>query len=342
MGTCRSARQASWEEVAAVNESPLLTLGNLVLRWHSDLGIPRNGALLFSRPCRPEVNVSMQLLGRTIAAPFGPLQGPMRRSVLFLTGNNVSCCCSTQRARSPDPPVPCVLNWYRSWPLKSFMAQRSDASMPETGRRPVSRMHRHEPQSLALRAAAGLSTGVECLKTPWGIDDEEPRRAAPAQLAPAGTRPIHPRPGGRRAFGHDCSALVTRVGEALDHGEDYKEQLQANRVQPLSPPSPEPLAVASSAHPKRATIGHQPLLAVAQPKPSAARRPPPFAVDSSYDARPSSAREPRHLPVSHGPRSTPRPEPDATKHTILEATRKLKEAGVSTRDSPVRHHRLGS
>lgn len=228
------------------------------------------------------------------------------------------------------------------WPLKSFMAQRSDASMPETGRRPVSRMHRHEPQSLALRAAAGLSTGVECLKTPWGIDDEEPRRAAPAQLAPAGTRPIHPRPGGRRAFGHDCSALVTRVGEALDHGEDYKEQLQANRVQPLSPPSPEPLAVASSAHPKRATIGHQPLLAVAQPKPSAARRPPPFAVDSSYDARPSSAREPRHLPVSHGPRSTPRPEPDATKHTILEATRKLKEAGVSTRDSPVRHHRLGS
>lgn len=66
MGTCRSARQASWEEVAAVNESPLLTLGNLVLRWHSDLGIPRNGALLFSRPCRPEVNVSMQLLGRTI------------------------------------------------------------------------------------------------------------------------------------------------------------------------------------------------------------------------------------------------------------------------------------
>ena len=51
MGTCRSARQASWEEVAAVNESPLLTLGNLVLRWHSDLGIPRNGALLFSRPC---------------------------------------------------------------------------------------------------------------------------------------------------------------------------------------------------------------------------------------------------------------------------------------------------
>ena len=59
MGTCRSARQASWEEVAAVNESPLLTLGNLVLRWHSDLGIPRNGALLFSRPCRPEVNVSM-------------------------------------------------------------------------------------------------------------------------------------------------------------------------------------------------------------------------------------------------------------------------------------------
>ena len=77
MGTCRSARQASWEEVAAVNESPLLTLGNLVLRWHSDLGIPRNGALLFSRPCRPEVNVSMQLLGRTIAAPFGPLQGPI-------------------------------------------------------------------------------------------------------------------------------------------------------------------------------------------------------------------------------------------------------------------------
>lgn len=223
--------------------------------------------------------------------------------------------------------------------------------MPETGRRPVSRMHRHEPQSLALRAAAGLSTGVECLKTPWGFDDEEPRRrAAPAQpLAPAGTRPIHPRPGGRRAFGHDCSALVTRVGEALDHGEDYKEQLQANRVQPLSPPSPEPLAApprvsspfAASAHPKRAAIGHQPLLAVAQPKPSAARRPPPFAVDSSYDARPSSAREPRHLPVSHGPRSPPRPEPDATKHTILEATRKLKEAGVSTRDSPVRRHRLG-
>ena len=108
MGTCRSARQASWEEVAAVNESPLLTLGNLVLRWHSDLGIPRNGALLFSRPCRPEVIVSMQLLGRTIAAPFGPLQGPMRRSVLFLTGNNVSCCCSTQRAhdlRTPQCPA---------------------------------------------------------------------------------------------------------------------------------------------------------------------------------------------------------------------------------------------
>ena len=69
MGTCRSSRQASWEEVAAVNESPLLTLGNLVLRWHSDLGIPRNGALLFSRPCRPEVNVSMQLLGRTATFP---------------------------------------------------------------------------------------------------------------------------------------------------------------------------------------------------------------------------------------------------------------------------------
>ena len=72
MGTCRSARQASWEEVAAVNESPLLTLGNLVLRWHSDLGIPRNGALLFSRPCRPEVNVSMQLLGRTISSTLWP------------------------------------------------------------------------------------------------------------------------------------------------------------------------------------------------------------------------------------------------------------------------------
>jgi hypothetical protein len=36
MGTCRSARLASWEEVAAVSESPpRLTLGNLVLRWHS-------------------------------------------------------------------------------------------------------------------------------------------------------------------------------------------------------------------------------------------------------------------------------------------------------------------
>jgi hypothetical protein len=28
MGTCRSARLASWEEVAAVSESPRLTLGN--------------------------------------------------------------------------------------------------------------------------------------------------------------------------------------------------------------------------------------------------------------------------------------------------------------------------
>ena len=298
MGTCRSARLASWE-VAAVSESPRLMLGNLV----QIAGIrPRNRVRL--QRVQPETQDKFRLTAR----------GKMLVTAAF---------------QRPVTNVP---------------------FMPETGRRPVSRMHRHEPQSLALRAAAGLSTGVECLKTPWGFDDEEPRRrAAPAQpLAPAGTRPIHPRPGGRRAFGHDCSALVTRVGEALDHGEDYKEQLQANRVQPLSPPSPEPLAapraptpVAASAHPKRAAIGHQPLLAVAQPKPSAARRPPPFAVDSSYDARPSSAREPRHLPVSHGPRSPPRPEPDATKHTILEATRKLKEAGVSTRDSPVRHHRLG-
>ena len=88
-----------------MNESPLLTLGNLVLRWHSDLGIPRNGALLFSRPCRPEVNVSMQLLGRTIAAPFGPLhywiycKGRCADKFYFLQ-DTMCPFCSTQRARA--------------------------------------------------------------------------------------------------------------------------------------------------------------------------------------------------------------------------------------------------
>ena len=195
------------------------------------------------------------------------------------------------------------------------------------GRRPVSRMYRHEPASAALRAAAGQSTGIDCLRVRAEEKEARPRHeaAAPpspvAAGAPAGIS-VGMRQSGRRHFERggaaerECTALVTNVGSALDHGDDYRMQLQLNRMGPSSPSTPP--------DPPRSRPPS------ARPYPAGSRQPPPFAVDSTHNTSPR-ARE-REMRVA-GSRTK----------TVLESTREQqqREAGVPNRTSPERRHRLG-
>lgn len=195
------------------------------------------------------------------------------------------------------------------------------------GRRPVSRMYRHEPQSLALRAAAGVNTGVTCLKhsgedSRFAVnEDSDGERQLPE--APAGERP-KARDSGRKHFVPSASAgcsrrqthaLVTNVGVALDHGEDYTAQVHADRSQPPSrrPVAPLPTQALSPPSPVSSPVR------IAQPPATAARQAPPFAVDSSYGARPRASNRP--------PASTAQQAP-----LPLEDARRQREAGVSSRD----------
>ena len=174
------------------------------------------------------------------------------------------------------------------------------------GRMPVSRMLRHEPQSRALRAAAGQGTVIVFGSCDDFTPSAQVENSAPSATA-AGTRRSAARAGGRKHFSatsssdnsvHDHSALITNVGRALDHGEDYKQALLADRFQP--PPKQ------ALQHPIEATPGTQRLM-------------PPFAIDSTHHAT-ANPRAQQPLAYSGKPTSP------------LEGLRHQREAGVASRD----------
>ena len=164
--------------------------------------------------------------------------------------------------------------------------------MSTGGRRSVQRMLRHEPASHALQAAA--ATGA-IFRAHDGDEGQARPRTAPDPAShftfAAGRVPFARATGGRRRFvGSDTAALTTSVGGVLDHGEDYRAALEAASSPQRSPQQPT-----------QARQPHQPMEQQQQqrqsrsPKPPAARRPPPFAVDSSYDTH-SAPLPPRDPP----------------------------------------------
>ena len=96
MRTCRSARLASWEEVAAVSESPRLTLGNpgssLAFR---DLEIVF-GYNVYSRKHR--INFVCLGFGSKRRYLFHALNGAFQRSATNVRKPSLSLLCPRQAA----------------------------------------------------------------------------------------------------------------------------------------------------------------------------------------------------------------------------------------------------